>query len=144
MLLWKKTTKITFLDSRQETYWIKTQKHLCFKMNPQSVRRLDIQPFTWLRQYKAIYFTYHFKHCIHVPICADVFVFQIITCEWCLVWITNIKRLTTKIWGRNFNICFGFHSWINWINKHILKNNTISYDFTVFIFGGPCHPSSLK
>ena len=32
----------------------------------------------------------------------------------------------------------------NWINKLTLKDNTISYSFTLFICGGPCHLSSFK
>ena len=34
--------------------------------------------------------------------------------------------------------------WMNRINKVTLKDNTVSYCFTLFICGGPCHPSSFK
>ena len=33
---------------------------------------------------------------------------------------------------------------LGWINKLTLKGNTISYCFTLCIFGGPCHLSSFK
>ena len=37
-----------------------------------------------------------------------------------------------------------FHDWINWIYKLILKDNTVSYCFTLFTCGRPCHLSSFK
>ena len=35
-------------------------------------------------------------------------------------------------------------SWLNKLNKPTLKDNTVSYPFTLFTFGGPCHLSSFK
>ena len=40
------------------------------------------------------------------------------------------------------SVCF--NDWMNWINKLTLKNNTVSYCFTLFIYGGPCHLSTNK
>ena len=37
-----------------------------------------------------------------------------------------------------------FNDWINGINKLTFKDNTISYCFALFIFGGPCHLSNFK
>ena len=36
-------------------------------------------------------------------------------------------------WNKKIYICF--HDWTSWINKLTLKDNMISYSFTLFIFG---------
>ena len=37
-----------------------------------------------------------------------------------------------------------FHDWINWKNKLILKDETLTNCFTSFIFSEPCHLSGFK
>ena len=88
----------------------------------------------------------------HAEICVKLLeMFQMLTHNMAFVLKEHYVDL-----GRNFRIrnqksktdsfilCINKLSLSSRLNKLILNDNTLSYCFTLFICGGPCHPSSFK
>ena len=63
--------------------------------------------------------------------------------EECLA--PSVKHDGGNVWKGTLNKGrLHFHGWINCVNKLTLNDGAVSYIFTLFIRGGPCHVSSFK
>ena len=121
------------------TAWV-SEPNLNWKTNEFQARKLNLKPHkTWLRLNKLKFVTASVCYKLNSALCCFGEESEFVTRRERSPSTDYYAETKTK--KRNY-LCL--HDWINWTNKLTLKDNTISFSFTLFMCGGPCRPSIYK